>query len=67
MYYPAARAQDQLITHRSPERWSRADEEPDILSMMADPIMHLLLQRDGLSVAEVLSIVADVRRRIFKP
>lgn len=38
--------------------------EPTLDDMFTDPIFHLLLRRDRLTLHDVLGVIADARRRM---
>lgn len=38
--------------------------EPPIEELLADPIMHLVLRRDRLSLDDTRSAIVDARRRL---
>ncbi len=41
-----------------------AFHEPTLEEMFTDPIFHLLLRRDRLTVHDVLGVIADARQRM---
>jgi len=41
----------------------KADGEPPLSELLADPILHLLLERDGISLAELQRLIESARRR----
>ena len=42
---------------------SRFQEEPKLSELLSDPILHLLLKRDGVSVEELHALIEQTRRR----
>jgi hypothetical protein len=49
--------------HRPAGRWPAGDE-PSLDEMFADPIFHLLLRRDRLTLPDVLGAIAEARGRM---
>jgi hypothetical protein len=45
-------------------RWImfKADGEPPLSELLADPILHLLMARDGVSLAELRRLIESTRR-----
>ena len=41
----------------------RFQEEPKLSELLSDPILHLLLKRDGGSVEELQALIDQARRR----
>ena len=48
----------------NPSRRWRGNEEPAIDDLLADPILHLLIGRDGLTLADVQATVDAARRHL---
>jgi hypothetical protein len=42
----------------------KADGEPPLSELLADPILHLLLERDGISLAELQRLIESARRKL---
>ena len=40
----------------------KADGEPPLSELLADPILHLLMARDGISLAELRHLIESTRR-----
>ena len=40
----------------------KADGEPPLSELLADPILHLLMARDGISLAELQRLIESTRR-----
>jgi hypothetical protein len=40
----------------------KADGEPRLSELLADPILHLLMARDGISLAELQRLIESTRR-----
>jgi hypothetical protein len=47
-------------------RWSAAGEEPNLVEMLADPVVHLVMRRDGVSLEELLAVIADARAKLWQ-
>ena len=45
-------------------RWSTQGIEPDLHDLLADPIVQLVLRRDGLVVSDVWVAVSEARSRL---
>ena len=41
----------------------KADGEPPLSELLADPMLHLLMERDGISLAELERLIESARRR----
>ncbi len=39
----------------------RADGEPPLAELLADPMLHLLMARDGISLAELERLIESAR------
>ena len=39
-------------------RWSKAGEEPDIAEILADPVVHAVVRRDSVSMAQLRGVIA---------
>lgn len=39
-------------------KWERAGTEPALADVLADPLVHLVLRRDGVSLAELRAVIA---------
>ena len=44
--------------------YREAGAEPTVEELMADPIMHLILKRDGIAAADTWEAVEITRRRL---
>jgi hypothetical protein len=53
---PARRASDG-------DRWTGAGAEPALEELLADPVLHLVMRRDGVSPAELRAVIAAARAR----
>lgn len=50
------------------EHWGEAGVEPSLQEVMAEPIVHLVMRRDGLSAKDVwLAVLAAQRRAAMCP
>lgn len=38
--------------------WRKAGEEPDLAEVLADPLVHLVMRRDGVSRAQLEAVIA---------
>ena len=52
----------QLIRARAFDPWRHG--EPSVAEVMSDPLVHLLMQRDGLVVDEVWPQILEVQSRL---
>jgi hypothetical protein len=54
---------------RPPDCWVRGGAEPALEELLADPVLHLVMRRDRVSLAELRGIIvaAQVRRREASP
>jgi len=43
--------------------WARAGVEPALEEVMADPVVHLVMRRDGLTAKDVRAVLETVRRQ----
>ncbi len=50
-----------LACERRPDLWKYAGREPAIAAMLEDPIVRLVMQRDGLTADDVREVVARAR------
>jgi hypothetical protein len=41
-----------------------AGEEPNLADVLADPVIHAVMGRDGVTLAELSSVIRDGRRRL---
>lgn len=48
-------------------RWDRAGQEPPLDDMLADPVMTLMLRRDGLTRDDVIEVMREARRHRGQP
>lgn len=44
--------------------WRNAGEEPDLADVLADPLVHLVMRRDGVSLAQLQSVIAHARAEL---
>jgi hypothetical protein len=49
---------------RAYKRSASAAIEPRLDNVYADPVVHLEMERDGVSLAELQRVVIDARRRL---
>ncbi len=49
------------------DSWSEAGREPRIEDLMADPIVHLVMRRDGLTANQVWHWIFQAQRRLRQP
>jgi len=45
-------------------RWLTAGREPTLAEMLADPLVALVMRRDGVSPAELRAVVATAQGRL---
>lgn len=45
-------------------RWSRAGQEPALSEVLADPLVHLVMRRDGVSRAELDEVIARAQAKL---
>ena len=41
--------------------WRKAGEEPDLAEVLADPLVHLVMRRDGVSRAQLEAVIAQAQ------
>ncbi len=46
------------------QRWRVAGTEPDLAEVLADPVVHLIMRRDGVSPCQLRKVIADARNRL---
>jgi hypothetical protein len=46
---------------RRAEAWRAAGTEPTISEILVDPIVHLVMRRDGVAVSDVVGVLAAAR------
>jgi hypothetical protein len=46
------------------KRWS-GNGEPRLDEVLADPLVHLVMARDGVGLAELQAVIADAQRRLW--
>ena len=44
--------------------WLDADKEPALADLLADPILHLVMRRDRVSMTELCNHIATARARL---
>jgi hypothetical protein len=44
--------------------WGAAGEEPDLADVLADPVVHLVMRRDGVSHCELRAVIAAARAKL---
>lgn len=42
-------------------KWSEAGVEPDLAEVLADPLVHRVMRRDGVTLAELKAVIARGR------
>ena len=47
-------------------RWLAAGKEPTLADMLADPIVALVMRRDGVSPAQLRAVVATARGKLHR-
>jgi hypothetical protein len=51
------------FSHVSRE-WVEAGQEPALTDLLADPVVHLVMRRDGVTMTELCNHIAAARRRL---
>ena len=51
-----------LVSRRASDPWRHG--EPSLAEVMSDPIVHLLMNRDGLVADQVWPVVRDAQSRL---
>jgi hypothetical protein len=41
--------------------WRNAGEEPDLAEVLGDPLVHLVMRRDGVSLRDLETVIAKAR------
>lgn len=44
--------------------WLEPGQEPTLIDLLADPVVHLVMRRDGLSMTELCNHIAVARGRL---
>lgn len=52
------------LPDRAQSRWERSGQEPRLEEMLADPMIELVMKRDGLTRDDLVALVQEARRRI---
>lgn len=47
------------------EDWTEAGVEPGLVETLMDPLVHLVMKRDGVSMPELLDVVVRARLQLF--
>ncbi|WP_156612524.1 hypothetical protein [Paramagnetospirillum marisnigri] len=55
----------QLVAKRAFDPWRHG--EPSLAEVMNDPIVHLLMRRDGLVADQVWPVVREAQSRLDRP
>ncbi len=42
-------------------KWREAGTEPDLAEMLSDPLVHRVMRRDGVTLAELRDVIARAR------
>jgi hypothetical protein len=50
--------------HGGAREWLGAGREPALADVLADPLVHLLMRRDGVSPAQLDAVIAAARSRL---
>ena len=45
--------------------WREVGEEPALDEVLADPIVHLVMRRDGIEIAELRDVIARARAALI--
>ena len=46
------------------KRWRDAGTEPDLAEVLADPVVHLVMRRDGVSPCQLRQVIVEARKRL---
>lgn len=46
------------------QRWRKAGTEPDLAEVLADPMVHLVMRRDGVSPCQLRRVIVVARKRL---
>lgn len=46
---------------RRADVWRAAGKEPEIADVLADPVVHLVMRRDGVTSAQLRSVIAEAQ------
>ena len=49
---------------RVSRQWLEAGQEPALVDLLADPLVHLVMRRDGVSMKELCNHIATARARL---
>jgi hypothetical protein len=44
--------------------WQEPGQEPGLVDVLADPIVHLVMRRDGVSQAELRAVISRAQARL---
>jgi hypothetical protein len=57
--------QQLFVVDRAPTvGWGEAGTEPDLCELFADPLLHLVMQRDGVSLPALRQVVATAQLKL---
>jgi hypothetical protein len=45
-------------------QWCEAGQEPALVDLLVDPVVHLVMRRDGVSMTELCNHIASARARL---
>ena len=45
----------------SMQRWQDAGEEPALAEVLADPLVHQVMRRDGVSLQQLRAVIAEAQ------
>jgi hypothetical protein len=46
------------------KRYDSAGIEPDLVDLLADPVIHAIMRRDGVTLGELCAVIRTGRRRL---
>jgi len=52
-----------LAPERWHQAWREAGKEPTLREILADPIVHLVMRRDGVTLAQLEAVLAHAKAR----
>jgi hypothetical protein len=45
------------------QAWREAGKEPSLREVLADPLVHLVMRRDGVTLAQLEAVIARAKER----
>jgi len=47
--------------------YENAGEEPELLELLSDPVIHAIMRRDGVTLADLCAVIRTGRHRLGAP